>query len=143
MHEPQGEDPLDLFYRVAREVVARNPHASLEELNAALELERGRYNARPQGELGGLSPERLRRLVEDDWSGSGVIRIRDDLPAAELQATPLLHDALDFLRRVTDEPPKLTPAGNLPRAFVAAHRDTMRMPHWLHGSEQAVNEQDL
>lgn len=48
MHEPQGEDPLDLFYRVARDVVARNPHATLEELNAALELERGRYNARPR-----------------------------------------------------------------------------------------------
>ncbi len=138
------DDPVEPFLRAARELFALNPDATPAELDEALAREVGRYNARPQRALGGLSPQRVERLLDDPWDGTGVIRLREHLPAAELEATPFLHDALALLARVAAEPPKLTSAGNLPRAFVAAHRAAMRMAERLPGEfDMGRNEQDL
>lgn len=138
------EDPAETLRRIAMEVMRRNPGASLDELNAVMQLEQDRYNARPQAALGGLSPDRVLRLELDEWDNESVLHLRDDLPAAELEAAPFLHDALLLLDQLAREPVRLTKTGNLPRAVVAEHVARMRTPEYWPGLFAHVrNERDL
>lgn len=96
------------------------PFDSLEAVNQHLARRMQEYNAAPQPELGGLSPERMRQLLSGDWSSTGVLRVVNDVPLALLQDVPLFEDARTLLRFVAEQAPvKLTQIGNLTRLAVA------------------------
>jgi hypothetical protein len=130
---------------VAEEVFGRNPDATFDELNEVLARRNEEYNRRPQPELHGLSPHQAGRLLYDDWSGNGVVRIRDDLPLGELQGSALLANARLLLSAIAAKGEvKATGTGNLPRAIVGELREVIRLPpgvprRWI---EAARNEED-
>ena len=103
------------------ELARRGPYASLDDANRALETITRQYNARPQAELGGLSPDQLQRLLTDDWTApDAALSLDESLTLDELAGAPLLADArmmLDYV--VTHGPLKETPAHNLSRSAVA------------------------
>jgi len=113
------------------ELVGGGPFASLEELNRLLARKAAAYNARPQAELGGLSPDEMTQLIYGDWEATGALRLREDLPAAELAGAAFVADARTVLEYVRDAGVvKETAARNLPRAAVAALLPRLRTPTW-------------
>jgi hypothetical protein len=132
--------------QAVQELLRRNPNASLDEINAALEARNREYNRRPQPELGGLSPEQMQRLISDDWSGDGVVRLNTSLPLEMLGDSPTLYNARLLLRMLVERSSvRATVAGNLPRSVVAEFRDRLRLPpdlpaEYLTG---ARNEEDV
>lgn len=132
-----------------QQIMAENPAATLGELNALLGSAAGSFNARPQADLGGLSPAEAQRLLDADWEGAGsAVRLNEALTLDDLASSRTLHDARLFLEILgTQGEVKATPKGNLPRAFVAAFRERMREPapagrDWLSG-RKIVNEEDV
>jgi hypothetical protein len=101
---------------------------SLGDLNRVLADRVRGYNARPQGALGGLSPDEMAILLYGDWREEGALRLTEDLPAAELSGAAILADARTLLTYVREQGPvKETAAGNLPRAVVASLLPSLRM----------------
>ncbi len=133
---------------ILESTLAANPDAGVDELNAALRAASAGYNARPQGALGGLSPDQVRRLLDADWEGKGsVVRLEPDLSLTAVEGSRTFHDAralLDFLGDAGET--KATAKGNLPRAAVAVLRERMARPPWfraeLHDPRKMVNEED-
>ena len=74
-------------------ILAEGRPLSIEEVNARMQAEVRDYNARPQRELGGLSPDALYRLLEGDWRTTGPLRIAEDVPADLVRDVPFLADA--------------------------------------------------
>jgi len=115
--EPEAAEIIE---RILREAEARGV-TTLEELSALMAEAGAAYNRAPQADLQWLSPAQVYRLIHMTWSEPDpAIVIRDDLDLADLQCSPLLHDArlfLDLLK--SHESTKATPAGNLNRAFTA------------------------
>ena len=140
---------LDDVLRQLGQVVSEQPHARLDDLNAALATIAAGYNVRPQAELGNLSPAAVQRLLDADWEGAtSVVQLDETLPLDALGAANTLHDArllLDLL--VEDGPVKATPKGNLPRAVVARFRDRMLAPEATRESwvleKRVVREEDF
>lgn len=134
---------------VLQEVLARDPDATVDELNAALQVATDRYNERAQAELGGLSPKAVRHILEADWEGHGsAIRLDDSASLEELDSSRMLHNARLVLTMLAERGSvKATPKGNLPRAFVNEFRERMRARDVAPESElpvpQVVNEADL
>lgn len=96
------------------------PFDSLEAVQSHLARRMQAYNAAPQPELGGLSPDRVGQLLSGDWNGTGALRIANDVPLALLHDVPFFVDARTVLRFVTEHAPvKLTQIGNLTRSAVA------------------------
>jgi hypothetical protein len=105
---------------VAEEFRRRGRTPTMEELNAALEGRGSAYNQRPQRELGGLSPDRAHRLLTDDWSGRGVLRVDVALPLEALASASTLRNARLLLGALNRHGAvKATAKGNLPRALMA------------------------
>ncbi|MBK5187232.1 MAG: hypothetical protein JJD97_03245 [Gemmatimonadaceae bacterium] len=105
-----------------------SPYASLEEVNRLLTKRMHEYNARPQAELGGLSPDTVAQLLQGDWTSEGALRLNERLTLDELAGAAILADARTLLAYVCDEGPvKCTVAGNLPRSAVAALLPQLRM----------------
>jgi hypothetical protein len=113
---------------VLQEELARNPNASIEELNAALQQRAFAINHRPQKEMGNLSPDQVRRLLADDWTGpGGVLRLNSTLTLADLEGSQMLHNARVFLAYLHEQGAlRATATGNLPRAAVKTFIDSMR-----------------
>jgi hypothetical protein len=144
MHEARA-----IAEEVLQEVLARNPYATLEELNAALQERASTINLRPQRDLGGLSPEQMQRLLSADWeTRGGAIRLHAALTLEELAPSHTLHNTRVFLRYLEEHGAiKATAADNLPRAAVAALVERMRWPAGyvdeLHAINKVLNEQDV
>jgi hypothetical protein len=107
--------------------------SSIEEANRAMSKRVRDYNARPQAELGGLSPDKMIQLLNGDWITDGALRLNSRLTLDDLAGAPILADARVLLEFVqAEEPVKETAAGFLPRATVAALRPLLRMPRVSH-----------
>ena len=104
------------------------PFASIEEANRVMQKRMREYNARPQSELGGLSPDAMGQLLDGDWMSQGALRLVEDLAPEDVAGSVMLADARTLLEFVGDEGPvKETAAHNLPRAAVAALRPRLRI----------------
>jgi hypothetical protein len=136
-------DSLDDFLRAA----ASRTWSSPEELNAWMAQQVRQYNARPQAELGGLSPERASRLLTGDWEKEGPLRLNDSLELPQLRHARFLNNARTFLLAVQEwGTVKATATGNLNRAFVREMVERMDLePEYLRAlkaSRKNINEDD-
>lgn len=101
--------------------LANGIFSSAEAVNQHLARRMGEYNRTPQPELGGLSPDQTSQLLSGDWTSTGALRVVGNAPSEQLCDIPLVADARTILGFVAaNTPVKLTPAGNLQRAAVAA-----------------------
>jgi hypothetical protein len=134
---------------VLREELARNPGASLEDLNAALQKHSETMNRRPQQEMGGLSPTQVRQLLSDGWEGrAGAVRLNSALTLKDLETSRTLYNARVFLRYLEEQgQAKATSAGNLSRAAVAALLERMQWPagfvEEVHKYSKVLNEMEV
>jgi hypothetical protein len=137
---------MRLAHETIEEVLRQNPSATVAEINAALDRSTTEYNRTPQRELGGLSPEQMARLIYDDWSGDGAVRLNGALPFEAVAESRILHNVRSFLTSLADEGSvRATALGNLPRAFVRLMSQRLRYPdgfreEYLSGR---LNEEDL
>lgn len=103
---------------------------SLDALNRHLARRMHDYNAQPQPELGGLSPDEVQQLLSGDWETTGALRVAEDATLDELRDVPILADARTLLAYVAERAPvKLTNLGNLSRAAVAELVPQLRTLH--------------
>jgi hypothetical protein len=99
---------------------AAGPFDSIDQVNRFLARHTAGYNARPQEELGGLSPDQVQQLLSGDWFTWGALRLNRQLTVEDVGDAPLFADARTLLSYVAAEQPiKETPAKNLPRVHVA------------------------
>jgi len=118
---PELQAVFDLFER-------SGPYASIEEANRLMAAQLREYNARPQADLGGLSPDVMAQLLYGDWVSQGALRLNEELTHEELAGAAILSDARLLLEYFRDEGPvKETAAQYLPRAVVAALLPHLRM----------------
>ena len=62
------------------------PPAVLDELNRRMAGSVQAYNAAPDPEMGGLSPDQVSRLIYSDWGEpDGAVQVNTDVPLAELE----------------------------------------------------------
>jgi hypothetical protein len=131
-----------------QEELARNPGATLDELNAALQERALTMNHRAQQGMGGLSPDQVRRLVDDSWEARGAVRLNLALSPDDLASSRTWHNARVFLRYLEDHGPvRATATGNLSRATVQDLVEAMRWPEGfvedLHEYNKVLNELDV
>lgn len=105
------------------------------------------YNTAPQSDLGGLSPQQVRHLLDNEWdSDSPGVQMRLDVPLDLLATSDTLHNAQTLLRALAENGARATPAGNLNRAFVQTLLNQMRLPSGyvddLRKYHKVINEQD-
>ncbi|HEY4219139.1 MAG TPA: hypothetical protein VGM67_18480 [Gemmatimonadaceae bacterium] len=82
------------------EIQRSKPFASIDEINRHLAARTNSYNATPQRELGGLSPDQMAQLLYGDWAESGAVRLDQTVTLAECSDAALFADArtlLDFV----------------------------------------------
>lgn len=109
-------------------IEAMGASASIDDVNRLLTSSTSDYNARPQAELGGLSPDEMNQLLDGDWASKGALRLNEGLAAEVLNESKFLADAKTLLAYVASEGPvKETAAHNLPRAVVAQLLPRLRM----------------
>lgn len=134
---------------MAAELLRANPDASLDELNATLQVRIEAANRRPQAELGGLAPTQVANLLNADWErGDGALRLNSGLPLDMLAHARMLTNARTFLALLKDRGEiRATGAGNLPRAAVTELTERMEWPDGyverLHEYHKALNEPDV
>lgn len=148
-----ARSPLEVVIAEAEETIgfllATNPDATVDDVNAVLAVAGEQYNRRAQAELGGLSPEAVRELLDADWESPGsALRLDASVSLRELEDSFVLHDARLVLAMVGEgEAVKATPKGNFPRTFVASFLDRMRLPadqpELSLGEPRALNEDDV
>ncbi|MCU0646441.1 MAG: hypothetical protein MUF00_00480 [Gemmatimonadaceae bacterium] len=102
-----------------RAALANGIYATMDDAQTAMHRVTEAYNARPQAELNGLSPNQAFALFHADWMPGSAIDLDETTPLAELDGATLLHDARALMRLVGDGV-KATATGNLSRATVAA-----------------------
>ena len=129
--------------------LAGGPYESIEELNRRLAADMERYNARPQAELCGLSPDQTRQLLYGDWATSGALRLNESITCDELAGAPIFADTRTLLEYVQSEGAvQETAARNLPRAAVATLVPKLRMAEQSRvamalGHRQPLHEADV
>ena len=122
---------------ILREMRARR-FGTLAEARRYLGRRVAEYNATPQAELGGLSPEQMQALGGDDWAGAGPVRLHDDVALADLNSADFLWNARVLLGAVGEAGGvRATPAGSLNRAFVGSVLDRLR---WWPGFLESTRE---
>lgn len=142
-------DLHDAIRAIVAEAAASSPGISIDDLNRVVAKRFDEYNARPQAELGGLSPVQMTRLLYGDWSGSGGLRLNRKLTLDELASADLLHDARTMLGALRDDGAMaVTQAGNLSRAVVKQLVPRLRVSRGPFIAEQlragkVVNEEDV
>jgi hypothetical protein len=138
--------PLDL--QAIFEELEAGAFTSLEEAQAHLSGRVAEYNATPQAELGGLSPEQMTRLLYGGWDGTGLVRLDSSLPLDDLAGAEILINARRFLGWVDEAGGvKATQGGNLPRRALAELADRLwweeDLAAALRQRAPTLNEQDL
>jgi hypothetical protein len=104
------------------------------------------YNAAPQEELAGLSPNQIVELTAGDWTTTGPIRLDPTIRLEDLDGAALLHDARMILTHLRDVGPlAATATGNLTRGAVAELRPKLRVDHKYldKGYFKVINEPDV
>lgn len=138
--------PPDL--RAIQAELAAHQWESLEQAHEFLQRRMARYNAGPQAELGGLSPNEMQQLLSGDWNGEGPLRLNRELGMNQLSGVPLLRTARAVLAGSAQPGGiKATASGNLNRRFVATVIDPADWPD-CHVDEilkysKVVNELDV
>jgi hypothetical protein len=148
---PDGELPRDSLAPGLPDLAEEIRQAGLEteeEIQAHLASRVGEYNATPQEELGGISPDQAQALIIEGMTGEGHLRFAEDLSLEELEASAFLANARLFLDRLAEAGGiQATQAGNLKRVFVAEILESMRLPDGylerLHRGNRVVNEDDV
>ena len=120
----------------------------LDEARAFLQRAVAEYNRRAHGELGGLSPEQMHRLLMGDWFTSGALRVNLDVAPADVLNADLLVNARTFLAAVQQAGGvRTTAAGNLPRKFVAEMLECLQFPSGhvrdIREFNKVINEDDV
>lgn len=132
---------------VIEETLRADPDASLDELNARLAETTESLNRAPEPELLGFTPLEVQRLLSDDWSGDGAVRMETELPPAALDGARRFRNARSFLALLDEhDGVKATQAGNLSRAAVAMLMDRLDWPAGyadeVHRYNKVINEHD-
>jgi hypothetical protein len=139
-------DHSDFLHEVL-EQLRREPFSSMEALNRRAAALMQEYNARPQADLGGLSPIQMSQLLYGDWTTTGALRLNDALTLEDLAGAALLADARTVLQYIrTEGPIKETAAGNLPRSAVKAllpQLRTVALDDYTAYLPRVVNEGDV
>ena len=105
------------------------PFTSVADAQRQLDARLRDYNARPQADLCGLSPDVVAQLLEGDWAGTGALRLTDSLNLGDLVESAILADARTLLAYVSEQGPiRETATRSLPRAVVRALLPLLRMP---------------
>ena len=104
------------------ELKTHGPYVSMEHAQRAADRLTRAYNERPQADLGGLSPNQMRELLDADWSApNSALMLDDTLSLDDVAQAPIFADARFMLDYVAAHGPlKETAAHNLRRADVAA-----------------------
>ena len=111
------------------EVMRLGEFASVDEINSHLAGRTRDYNAAPQADLGGLSPDEMSQLLYGDWTTTGALRLNETLGLAELRDVAMLSDARTLLQfMATNGPVKETAAKYLPPKVIAALLPHLRLP---------------
>lgn len=98
------------------------------ELKRLIQRRVDEYNATPQPDLGGLSPDQMYRLVHFGWSTGGPIVLARDLTPGDLASSDMLADARTLLAFVADAGDvKLTQARYIPPALLATLLPSLRL----------------
>ncbi len=149
---PDDADPLFAELRATaraaiEDALRTDPDASLEVLNARLAERMDALNRAPRPELLGFTPLQVQRLLSDDWSGDGAVRMDTELPLAALERARRFRNARSFLALLEEHDGlKATQAGNLSRAAVATLLDRLDWPAGyvedIHRHNKVVNEHD-
>ncbi len=134
--------------RVVEQMLSENPNLSLEEINAGLMRASTKYNRRPQRELGGLSPDRVRLLLQDPWDGTGVLTLNEEIPSGDLASSRLLRNARTMLLYLEEKGEVAATAtrGHLNRAALTGIASRMLWPEgypWEEVLSRRGNEEDL
>ena len=143
-----ADDEIAAVFAAMRSEAASREWGSVEELEAHMESVMARLNARPQADLGGLSPNDMVQLLHGDWSGPGPLRLVRNLPLDEIADAPWFTVARTLMQVVrVGGPIKATPKGNLPRAVVRLFLENILSEEAKERFGErglgAVNEQDL
>ncbi|HEX9582191.1 MAG TPA: hypothetical protein VF970_13900 [Gemmatimonadales bacterium] len=116
-------------WRLIKAELAAHQWDSLDQAEAFLTERIARYNAEPQPELGGLSPNEMRQLLDQDWKRGGPLRLDDALTLDQVTRAPLLHTSRSLLAAAAERNGiKATATGNLNRRFVATVIDPADWP---------------
>jgi hypothetical protein len=107
-----------------------------------------RYNATPQAELLGLSPDELGQLLDGDWRTVGAVRLNPALEPDQVAQAWAYRAGLDLLRLIQERGPAgVTATGNLNRQFVATALDAVEFPagfvEQVREMNKVVNEDDV
>ena len=87
------------------------------------------YNAAPQAELLGLSPNQVMQLLDGDWRTTGAVRLTSQLTREQAGRAWAFGAALAFLYLVIDQgSAPVTATGNLTRKFVALAVEALDFP---------------
>ncbi|MGH7650047.1 MAG: hypothetical protein ACREND_18220 [Gemmatimonadaceae bacterium] len=149
-HMPDDQPPF--LKPLLDELRAGGPYQSDDDLQRAAERLGHAYNARPQAELGGLSPNQLREVLNADWSSpDSAVQLNDALSLDDLGGAPMFADARTILDYVAAHGPlKETAAHNLSRAAVAAICPRLELVREMEGDKYGeglaptiVNEGDV
>ncbi|MBX3146252.1 MAG: hypothetical protein KF785_05735 [Gemmatimonadales bacterium] len=98
-------------------------------LNAELARIATRYNATPQPELLGLSPDQVEALFVGDWRTIGAVRLAAGLNREQVSRGWFFPAALELLRLVSEHRiAPVTATGNLSRKFVAEALERLTFP---------------
>lgn len=96
---------------------------------AALRRMMDGYNAAPQAELLGLSPNQVMQLLDGDWRTTGAVRLTSRLTGEQAGRAWAFGAALAFLYLVIDQgSAPVTATGNLTRKFVALAVEALDFP---------------
>lgn len=125
---PSSDRPPEL-QAIIDEVMRLGEFASVDEINSHLAERTHDYNATPQADLGGLSPDQMSQLLYGDWTTTGALRLNETLGLAELRDVAILADARTLLQFIeANGPIKETQAKYLPPKVVAALMPQLRLP---------------
>ena len=91
-----SDDPRSIIDEILNDRHGR-PFANLADAQCYLDARVQAYNARPQKELGGLSPLQMTQLLSGDWSTTGAIMVTDTLDPSEIGDPDTLHNARALL----------------------------------------------
>ena len=121
-----GDSTSNLFgelrAEILRQAAARPPGSIAELQRSVVNPVVDRHNHTGQLELGGLSPNQVRRLMAADWTGAdGALVVRRDLPLEEADQARVLRNARRLLATLAVEDgtrrrPRATSTGRSSRA---------------------------
>lgn len=122
--------------------------ATMADAQRFLDARMRAYNARPQPELGGLSPIDMSELLYGDWETSGALTVTTELSADDVGDPDFLFNARALLTTLRDDgPAKATATGALSRELVGRMLPRLR---WEGGylddvrrMNKVINESDV